>query len=52
MRANSGQSHLFDCVQRGSDRNDGHDNYRRRVVVVVFSAPEDNAEELEDVERI
>lgn len=45
-------THLFERVQRGRDRNDRHDHYRRGVIVVVIGAPENHAEELEDVERI
>lgn len=45
-------THLFNSVQRGGYRNDRHENYGCGIIVVVLCAPKNNAEELEDVERI
>lgn len=45
-------AHLFDSVQRGSYGYDWHENNGRSIVVILIGTPQDNTEELEDVERI
>ncbi len=45
-------THLFNGIQWGRYWNDRHENYGCSIIVVVLSTPQNDAEELEDVERI
>lgn len=46
------ERHLFDGVQRGRYGNGRHDDDGCGEVVVVLEAPQDDAEQLEDVEGV
>lgn len=45
-------AYLLNSVERGSYWYEGHDDYGHCVVIVFIYTPQNNTEELEDVERI
>lgn len=45
-------AYLLNSVERGSYRYNRHDDYGHCVVIIFIRTPQDNTEELEDVERV